>query len=59
MAPRYLSLSEFVYVRRRAEEALCRCRPRRASRVRSYVTAVGDLADLALVVRRYLAQEVT
>lgn len=54
MAPRYMSLSELERVRRRAEEAL---RARRANRVRAYVSApAGDLAPLALAVRRYLAQ---
>ncbi|GHD25674.1 hypothetical protein GCM10007147_23000 [Nocardiopsis kunsanensis] len=62
MAPRYLSLSELEHVRRRAEENLRprrshhRRRPRRANRVRTYVSdPAGDLAPLALAVRRYLA----
>ena len=41
MAPRYLSLSELVYVRWRASETLRRQRterPRRAARVRSYIS---------------------
>ena len=55
MAPRYLSLSEIPHIRRRASETLRRRRPRRAARVRSYVTAPGgDMAPLALAVRRYL-----
>jgi len=66
MAPRYLSLSELERVRRRAEETLRARRanyerrtrrPRRANRVRTYVSdPAGDLAPLALAVRRYLAQ---
>lgn len=60
MAPRYLSLSELERVRRRAEENLRTRRarrPRRANRVRTYVSdPAGDLAPLALAVRRYLAQ---
>lgn len=66
MAPRYLSLSGLEHVHRPAEETLReRCanrvrrprRPRRANRVRAYVSApAGDLAPLALAVRRYLAQ---
>ncbi|WP_017574523.1 hypothetical protein [Nocardiopsis kunsanensis] len=63
MAPRYLSLSELERVRRRAEENLRerrphhKRRPRRANRVRTYVSGpAGDLAPLALAVRRYLAQ---
>lgn len=59
MAPRYLPLSELVYVRWRASETLHRRRPRRAARVRSYVAAPGgDMAPLALAVRRYLTRGV-
>lgn len=53
MAPRYLNPSALVAVRHIAEEALRTRRPRRAARVRSYVT-LGDMAPLAAVVRRYL-----
>lgn len=63
MAPRYLPLSELERVRRCAEEDLRTRRahrprrPRRANRVRAYVSApAGDLAPLALAVRRYLVQ---
>ncbi|WP_083917942.1 hypothetical protein [Nocardiopsis xinjiangensis] len=69
MAPRYLSLSELEHARPCAEETFRgrhanrarrsrrTRRPRRANRVRAYVSApAGDLALLALAVRRYLAQ---
>lgn len=60
MAPRCLSLSELEHARPRAEEKLHTRRsrrPRRANRVRAYVSApAGDLAPLALAVHRYLAQ---
>lgn len=54
MAPRYLSLSELD--RWLTAEMLRACRPR-AARVRAYVPD-GDMADLAAVVRQYLALDI-
>lgn len=56
MAPRYLTHSALIAVRYMAAEAIRHRRPRRASRVRAYIShPAGDLAPLALAVRRLLS----
>lgn len=53
--PRYLTPSALVAVRYLTAERLRSQRPRRAARVRGYVSdPVGDLAPLAAAVRQLL-----